>query len=95
MSASRSPVLTVDSVRQHSLLFLAKTLHTDPGKIDADADFDRLGLDSVMAVALILDLEEWSGLDLEPSLLFEYPTINELARYVTASASEQPRANVA
>jgi acyl carrier protein len=88
-------VLTLDSVRQHSLLFLAKILHTDAGKINPDADFDRLGLDSVMAVALILDLEEWSGRDLEPSLLFEYPTINELAKYVIASASAQPRANVA
>jgi acyl carrier protein len=95
MSVNRLPVLTLDSVRQHSLLFLAKTLDTDAGKIDPDADFDRLGLDSVMAVALILELEEWSGRELEPSLLFEYPTINELAKYITTSASEQPRANVA
>ncbi|HXZ02884.1 MAG TPA: acyl carrier protein [Stellaceae bacterium] len=95
MSVSRSPALTMASVRDHCVQFLAKTLHADAGTIDPAADFDRLGLDSVMAVALVLDLEEWSGLDLEPSLLFEYPTINELAAYVVQTVGEQPQANVA
>lgn len=95
MSVSRSPALTMASVRDHCILFLAKTLHADAGTIDPAADFDRLGLDSVMAVALVLDLEEWSGLDLEPSLLFEYPTINELATYVVQTVGQQPQANVA
>jgi acyl carrier protein len=95
MSVNRWPVLTIESVREHCGQFLAKTLHVAAGKIDTAADFDRLGLDSVMAVALILDLEEWSGLDLEPSLLFEYPTIDELAGYVVQTVGEQPKANVA
>lgn len=95
MSVSRSPALTMASVSDHCIQFLAKTLHADAGTIDPAADFDQLGLDSVMAVALVLDLEEWSGLDLEPSLLFEYPTINELAGYVVQTVEQQPRANVA
>jgi acyl carrier protein len=48
--------------------------------------FARLGLDSANSVFLIVELEDWLGLELTPDLLFEYPTIGELARHLATRA---------
>jgi phthiocerol/phenolphthiocerol synthesis type-I polyketide synthase C len=44
--------------------------------------FARYGIDSVQAVGLAGDLEHWLGRRLSPTLLFEYPTIEKLARHL-------------
>ncbi|MBU2705971.1 acyl carrier protein [Zooshikella marina] len=44
-----------------------------------DISFDALGLDSVGQVTLMSDLEEWLELELEPTLIYDYPTITALA----------------
>jgi len=43
-----------------------------------------VGLDSANSVFLIVELEDRLGLELTPDLLFEYPTIGELARHLAA-----------
>jgi acyl carrier protein len=48
--------------------------------------FARLGLDSANSVFLIVELEDWLGLELTPDLLFEHPTIGELARHLATRA---------
>jgi acyl carrier protein len=50
--------------------------------INPDAKFARLGLDSANSVYLIVELEDWLGLELTPDLVFEHPTISDLARYL-------------
>ncbi|KFC75010.1 Acyl carrier protein [Bosea sp. LC85] len=61
---------------------LAKALRRPEGKIDPQAKFTRLGVDSAMAVYLVAELEEWLGRELAPELAFEYPTIATLARHL-------------
>jgi acyl carrier protein len=46
-----------------------------------------LGLDSANSVYLIVELEDWLGLELTPDLLFEYSTVSELAGYLAERAS--------
>jgi acyl carrier protein len=36
---------------------------------------------------LIVELEEWLELELTPDLLFEHPTISDLARYLAGRAA--------
>src|SRR5712672_3212182 len=50
--------------------------------VDPDAKFARLGLDSANSLYLIVELEEWLAIELTPDLVFEYPTIAELARHL-------------
>lgn len=69
--------------------YVAKLLALAPEKIGPDVEFDRFGLDSAMAVAMCLDLEEWVGLEIPPALLFEYTTIAGLAGYVADTASKE------
>jgi pimeloyl-ACP methyl ester carboxylesterase/NADP-dependent 3-hydroxy acid dehydrogenase YdfG/acyl carrier protein len=50
----------------------------------AEVDFYDLGLDSGQLLRLVRDLEEKLGVQLYPTLLFEYPNINQLAEYLLA-----------
>jgi acyl carrier protein len=65
--------------------YVVNLLGTQPSKIDADTDFDRFGLDSAMAVAMCLDLEEQLGIEIPPALLFEHTTIADLAGHVAGA----------
>jgi len=62
--------------------YLAKSLKLPPERIDPQAKFARLGLDSAASVFLIADLEDWLGLELSAELIFEHQTPAALARYL-------------
>ena len=70
------------AIRDWCVEYLARTLDLPPHTIDPEMTFARLGLDSANSVLLIVELEDWLGLELTPDLLFEYPTIGELARHL-------------
>jgi acyl carrier protein len=67
---------------------LARELELDPAEIDRTVPVDRYGLDSRTAASLSGELEDWLGRRLSPALLWEYPTIEQLVRHLTASGSE-------
>ncbi|MQS14902.1 acyl carrier protein [Streptomyces kaniharaensis] len=48
------------------------------------------GMDSVQALSLCGDLEEEFGLDVEPTLLWDYPTIESLLGYLTDALPDLP-----
>jgi len=75
---------TESGIRDWCVSYLARTLDLADQPIDPDTKFARLGLDSASGVYLIVELEEWLGLELSPEVIFEYPTIAELARYLAA-----------
>jgi acyl carrier protein len=51
-------------------------------KIDVHAPFDRYGLDSSTAISVTIELEEFLGRELDATLLYQYPTIAELAQHL-------------
>jgi acyl carrier protein len=65
----------VDWCRQH----IATLLDFPIERVPVDAEFDTFGLDSAAAVSLVVDMEEWLGTEVSPSLLFEFPSIQLLA----------------
>jgi acyl carrier protein len=75
------------AIRDWCVEYLARTLDLQAQAIDPDVKFVRLGLDSANSVYLIVELEEWLGIELTPDLLFEYPTIAELARYLAGRSA--------
>jgi acyl carrier protein len=46
--------------------------------------FAEMGLDSASSTYFVVELEEWLGIELEPEIVGEYPTIAELAPQVAA-----------
>ena len=75
------------AIRNRCVEYLALTLGLSSEEIEPDVSFARLGLDSANSVYLIVELEEWLGLELTPDLLFEHPTISDLVRYLAARAA--------
>lgn len=69
--------------------WLAKQLKVDPSQINTAKRFDEYGLDSRVAVQVSGELEKIVERRLSPALLFEYPTIDELAQALAKARAEQ------
>lgn len=64
--------------------FLARDLGVSAASIDIGASFDTFGLDSAVAIEMTGDLERWLGIAVDPMLLYDHPTIDALARHLSA-----------
>lgn len=62
--------------------YVADLLQSPAGEIDPGEDFDRLGVDSALAVSLLMEVEERYGVELEPEELFANPTLDAVAGLV-------------
>ena len=67
--------------------YVAELLEVKPNKIDVTIPFDRYGLDSSAAVGLAGDLETWLDQELDPTLLYDYPTIEALTKHLVEELS--------
>ncbi|MFC0039499.1 non-ribosomal peptide synthetase [Actinomadura rayongensis] len=67
----------------HLRRVLAGVLKIAPERIHPDAPLERYGMDSVLAVETVTSLEEAFG-PLARTLLFEWPTLRDLAGYLVA-----------
>ena len=62
------------------------------GEIAPSALFSEFGMDSVRAVMLINALEDWLGLELPPTLIWDYPSIGQMAGHLIGlAAARAPR----
>lgn len=59
-----------------------------PEVVDPDASLTSFSLDSLAMVTLVARIEEALGIELEPELAFNYPTINALAGYIAAQGAQ-------
>lgn len=62
--------------------YLAQLLEIDLDEVNVTIPFDQYGLDSAAAVGLTGDMEDWLGRKLDPTLLYDYPTAEALARHL-------------
>ncbi len=63
---------------------LASILEIDAGSIPTSATFASLGLDSAMAVHLVLAVEEWLGVELYPAVTADYPSLEAFSAYLSS-----------
>lgn len=62
--------------------YLAKLLNIEPEDVNVTIPFERYGVNSEDAIILSGDLQEWLGCELDPTLLYDYPTIEALVQYL-------------
>lgn len=67
-----------DGLQQWIVEWLARELKISPDQIAPDVNLLTYGVDSVMAMMLVGDLEDRLGRRLTPALLWESPTVSRL-----------------
>jgi acyl carrier protein len=73
---------TEASIQKWLIEQVAIRLGVAPDEINPERSFEANGLDSRAAIQFSGALEKATKLDLAPSLLYDYETINELSRYL-------------
>ncbi len=66
---------------------LAAELGLPAAEIDVQQPFAQYGVDSVLAVTLVADLEDAMGCALNPTLLFDFPCIEAIAQHLAGQPS--------
>ena len=61
---------------------LAEQLSLEADTIDVEEPLTRYGLDSIDAVTMVGELEDWLELELPSTLFWDYPTIEKSALYL-------------
>lgn len=79
--ASQQP-RTAAEIQEWLVSYLAELLGIKADEIDIKNSFELYGLDSSAAVGLTGDLEDWLGCELDPTLLYAYPTIEGFVGYL-------------
>lgn len=75
-------LLTTLEIETGLIQRIAQKTGIDSTQISPTTEFVSLGIDSATVVGLSGDLEEWLNCSLSPVLLYDYPTIQLLARYL-------------
>ena len=85
----RTPDLRrAEEIQHWCIEHIANLLGEAPAKIDPRAEFDSLGIDSAMAVSMLLDLEEkLADMPIPPEVLFEHGTIAEVSAHLARELS--------
>jgi acyl transferase domain-containing protein/acyl-CoA synthetase (AMP-forming)/AMP-acid ligase II len=85
---TRPTVPTRKAIREWLVTRLAQRSGVSPEKLDTSRPFTDYGLDSLSGVALMGELERWLDRSLSPTLLWNYPSIDQLVRYLIEDQQE-------
>lgn len=77
--------ISASEIQDWLVAYIANLLEISSEEIDVTIPFDRYGLDSSAAVGMTGDLEDWLGKEVEPILLYDYPTIEALAQHLSVN----------
>ncbi|WP_421845182.1 SDR family NAD(P)-dependent oxidoreductase [Mycobacterium sp.] len=65
----------------------AHILKAEPGELDPDTNLGEFGFQSINITGLAAQLGQRFNVDITPAALFEYPTLNGIARYLSSVVS--------
>jgi acyl carrier protein len=60
--------------------YMAENLEVDPQEIDINLPFDSYNIDSAVTIGMAADLEILLNTILDPTIVYEYPTIKTLSQ---------------
>jgi acyl carrier protein len=71
---------------------LASYLEVPATAIEPTVPLAEMGVDSVHAVSLVGDVEAHFDIDVDPTMIFDYPTLAHIAEYIDDAVAEQQEA---
>ncbi len=72
----------LSAIQAWFISYLADLLEIEPAQIDIRKSFDSYGLDSVSAITVVGDLEDWLGYTVPSEIIYEYPSIEVLSQHL-------------
>ncbi len=76
---------TVADIQGWLVSYLSQLLEIEPDNIKVKSSFDSYGLDSSATIGLTTDLGDWLGRAIDPTITFDYPSIESLATHLAGS----------
>jgi len=75
---------TVDEIQSWLISYLSQLLDIEVEEISTktNTSFARYGLDSSASILLTNDLGDWLEREIDPTIVYSYPTIEALAEYL-------------
>ena len=61
---------------------VAAMVEIEPQHISVEEQLENYGMDSLQATHLSNDLQSWLGRQLSPTIVWDYPTIESLAKHL-------------
>jgi acyl carrier protein len=83
-SNDRSP----DAIARYIQKYVSEILEVPSEKVSLTSDVSSLGLTSATLVGLVGELEDWLSVELSPAVLYDYPTIAEVSKYLSENAGQ-------
>ena len=74
------------AIRAWLVIEVAGLVRTSPDEVDPLQPFTSYGIGSSQALELAAKLEDWIGRPLSPTLIWDYPNIESLARHLAGPA---------
>jgi acyl carrier protein len=93
-TSAEAPAPSRGTIEAWLIDWIAKELGMPPAEIETSKSLLDYSLSSVTAMMLVGDLEEWLGLTLPPTLVWDYPSIAAIADYLVEQVAS-PSAGVA
>ncbi|MBD2566544.1 phosphopantetheine-binding protein [Anabaena lutea] len=81
-ASEQSEQFTSLKISDWLVAYISDLLEIEPEEVDVETTFARYGLDSSAAVILTGDLGNWLEKEVEPTIMYDYPTIAKLAEYL-------------
>ena len=72
-----------EAVREAIISLIDQILQLPPGVLDTSSPFTEFGIDSIGGVILINQLNLRLGLELKPTILFDYASVEKLSAYIS------------
>jgi 8-amino-7-oxononanoate synthase len=72
------------AIQNWLVMRVAALANQGESEVDIRQPFSAFALDSVSTVALTGELQDWLAVKLAPTLLWDYPTIQQLARHLVS-----------
>jgi acyl carrier protein len=68
---------------------LASYLEVPPTTINPMVPLAEMGVDSVHAISLVGDVEMHFDIDVDPTMIFDYPTLSRIAEFIGTAVAER------
>jgi len=80
----------VNTITSWLISEVEELLSVEAGQVAIDRPLADYGLSSMTGMILSGNIEDWLGIQLDPAVAWEYPTIESLAAYLAGEAQTQP-----